>query len=265
MNTGSPVAGSSTYPHSFVIALQCRTGSTRLPGKMTRTFFQGQTILEIMLAELKSVFPTSSIVVATSTADGDAKIQAMCETAAVACFRGSEDDVLDRVWNAVRDRNVTRVVRICADNPFLRAAFVEQLLKIDADCEYASFQLPDGTPTILSHVGLFAEMIAFDTLSKIHATATSTRHREHLTSHVLDNRDQYQCHWLRVPDDVSSVPDLRLTVDTAADFENSQTLYKLLHSEVGHGFQAAQLISTVKQCPQLIASMTAEIAANSKA
>ena len=249
---------------SFVIAIQCRTGSTRLPGKMTRPFFQGRTILQVMLEELLSVFDASDIVIATSTNAGDSEIAEIANEAEIECARGSEDDVLDRVWQAVRSRDVRRVARVCADNPFLRAALLQDLLQREEEYDYASFETADGTPTILSHLGLFAEVVAHETLQKMHKEATSARHREHLTSHILDNPATYRRTMLKVPTVVSELEGLRLTVDTEADFVTSQSLYEQVHAKFGWRFTVEELMGVVRIRPELLESMATEISANAK-
>jgi len=231
---------------------------------MTRAFHNGKTILEIMVEELLSCFNPEQMVIATSTATADEAIAALAEGLSIECSRGNEEDVLDRVWQAVKIRNTTRVARVCADNPFLRAGFLQELLDIEEGYDYGSFRLPDGTPTILSHLGVFAEVVAFDTLTTLQETASSKRHREHLTSHILDNPTEYQRCLLDVPEYILSVEDLRLTVDTEADFLTSQQLYELTTSQFGPRFSAEQLISVVRSQPNLLESMSSEIAANAK-
>lgn len=245
------------------IVLQARTGSTRLPGKMTRTFHNGRTILQLILEELASQFDPAQIVVATSTAENDKAIVAAAQP--FACFRGSEEDVLQRVTHAVADHDVDWVVRVCADNPFLRAHFIRDLLNAcEPDTDYASFCLSDGKPVILSHWGLFAEVISKVTLNRIEETATSARHREHLTSHILDNPEMYSRKLLQLPSYIDEAADVRLTVDTCSDFDVCQSLYADVVNQYGARFSAEQLMLVLAMRPQLHQQMAAEIAANEK-
>ena len=247
----------------IAIVLQARTGSTRLPGKMTRAFYEGRTILQLILEELAALFDPAEIVVATSTAENDEAIVAAARP--FDCFRGSENDVLHRVTSAVADRNVDWVVRVCADNPFLRAHFIRELLDAcEPDTDYASFCLSDGKPVILSHWGLFAEVISKKTLERIEQIATSPRHREHLTSHILDNPEMYSRKLLPLPEYVNEAVDVRLTVDTSSDFDVCQSLYADVVDEHGARFSAEQLMSVLATRPQLHQLMAAEIAANEK-
>lgn len=250
----------------FVIAIQARTGATRLPGKMTRAFFEDCTILDLILKELQTQFPSENLVIATSTNPADDAIADVGIQHAIRCERGSENDVLNRVADAVRTDPVEWVVRVCADNPFLRAEFVGQLL---GECDgnhydYASFMLPDATPVILSHLGLFSEVIRKETLLKIDEMATSERHREHLTSHILDHPEQYDRKLLPIPDYIQQLDFLRLTVDTAEDFETCRGLYAETVGAFGTDFSAAQLVSVIEKTPHVHQKMAAAIAANEK-
>lgn len=250
-----------------MIVVQARTGATRLPGKMSRSFSRNKTILELIVEELLSEFEPSAVVVATSMNPGDDCIEALAQSCDVACSRGSEEDVLDRVWRAVCVQKPRHVVRVCADNPFLRSGFISALLSeadVHKDVDYLSFEIPDGTPSILSHVGLFAEVVRLETLEQIHRTASSKRHREHLTSHVLDHADQYQRRFLPVPEYIAELADLRLTVDTESDFLVCQELYDLVCNRVGPRFSAEQLVSIVGERPDLLERMSQQIAANAK-
>ena len=251
---------------SHVIAIQARTGSTRLPGKMTRPFHDGRTILQLMLDELLSLFDGQSIVVATSDNPADDQIAEMVADQPVLCTRGSEDDVLRRVFDAVEAFESRWVVRVCADNPLLRAKLVSDLLSdCDAqDWDYASYRLPDGTPSILSHFGLFAEVIRGETLARINRVAVSPRHREHLTSHILDHQSQYQCHFIDIPSCLTELDFVRLTVDTQTDFEVCQGLYADVTRQFGSRFSVENLVSVIHDRPEIHTRMAGEIAANSK-
>lgn len=251
---------------SFTIAIQARMGSTRLPGKMSRPFFRQQTILELILEELTRNFGRSCITVATTAVAADDEIASLAEDAGVRCWRGSEDDVLGRVCEAVQDDDAQYIVRVCADNPFLRADYVVALLEEchSSQYDYVSYALPDGTPTILSHLGLFAEAIRHRTLATINATATAERHREHLTSHILDFPDQYARQLLPIPAYVADLESVRLTVDTESDFRVCQQLYESVRLKFGADFSGRQLVEILRARPDLHKLMAEQILANEK-
>ena len=212
------------------IVFQVRTGSTRLPQKVTRPFFGNDSMLDIMLQRVRKAFPESKVVVATTTASADDPIEVLAGQYGVNVFRGDEEDVLHRFIQACEVHDVSKLIRVCGDNPFLSMTYLRDLL----DCctatpgiDYGSFKYRDGTPSILSHSGLLAEYVSLDCMQSIYRTTKEQKYREHLTSYVLDHLDEFESLFLPVPVEIESRPFLRLTVDTLEDFKVTSQLYAL--------------------------------------
>jgi spore coat polysaccharide biosynthesis protein SpsF len=247
------------------IILQARTGSTRLPGKMTMDFFHGKTILDILLERLKRDFPELTIVVATTTQERD---QAMVDAAVrngVHSFRGSEDDVLQRFVDAANHYGLSHVVRICADNPMLSSSLLKDLLQAwgDGTTDYCSYQLPDGTPTIRSHYGLFAECVKTDALKKVIALNAEPFFHEHVTNYLYNHPESFNLQYLPAPEILSHYPQIRLTIDTAGDFINAGKVYRDF-IEGNFEFTAENTVKVLQKKEGLLLAMNKEIIANSK-
>ena len=78
--------------------LQARTQSTRLPGKVLEPIC-GEPMLVRCVERIQRAFKIDHLVVATSNDPADDPILALCERHNVDCFRGSQDDVLDRYFS----------------------------------------------------------------------------------------------------------------------------------------------------------------------
>ena len=141
------------------IIIQARTGSTRLPSKMILPFYGNDGILSILLSRLTQCKLADSIIVATTSSSPDDAICDLVREHRVKCFRGDENDVLDRFIQAARYYGISKIIRICADNPFLDIESLDSLIlaseNIDAD--YVSFCTSNHTPTIKTHFGFWAE------------------------------------------------------------------------------------------------------------
>ena len=233
---------------------------------MSRSFYGGRTIPELIVRELLHFLPATRIVVATSREPGDVSLVRLAARLGVRCSRGSQHDVLRRVLDAVRDDAADYVVRVCGDNPFLRATLVIKLIESvqQRGCDYASYILPDGTPAILSHFGLFAEIIRRTTLEQIEQNAFTLRHREHLTSRILDYSKDFDCNFLEIPSVLRDVSNLRLTVDTESDFEVAQDIYHEVVTAYGPHFSVLELVEIVRSRPDLQTKMAQQIAENEK-
>lgn len=97
--------------------IQARVGSTRLPNKILLPFYQNKCILQLLLDKLRQVDGTN-IVIATSKAPQNDAIEHLAKQENVLCFRGEENDVLQRFIDAAHAFDAERLIRICSDNPF---------------------------------------------------------------------------------------------------------------------------------------------------
>ena len=79
-----------------VAIIEARMKSTRLPGKVLKPILD-RPMLELLIERLKQAAYVDQIVVATTESDTDDPIEALTKRLNVGCFRGSEDDVLNRV------------------------------------------------------------------------------------------------------------------------------------------------------------------------
>src|SRR5260221_289500 len=99
---------------SVEIYVQARMGSTRLPGKVLRPVLD-IPLLGYLIERLKRVKEAQTFVILTSIDPQDDVIASFCKKNAVPCFRGPEDDVLLRYYQAAIDRKPEHIVRLTAD------------------------------------------------------------------------------------------------------------------------------------------------------
>lgn len=228
-------------------------------------FFHGSTILDILLERLKMDFPDMPIVVATTTSPRDEAMVDVAERNGVWSFRGSEDDVLQRFVDAAEFFGFSHVVRICADNPMLSSSLLKALLQAwgEGKADYCSYQLPDGTPTIRSHYGLFCECVRTDALKKVITQTAEPFFHEHVTNYLYNHPKEFTLQFLPAPAILNDYPQIRLTIDTAGDFENAVKVYREF-IEGKLEFNAENTVKVLKQQQSLLEAMNKEIIANSK-
>ena len=78
---------------------QARSGSTRMPNKILLPFYDGKSILDLLIEKLKRVKDTQ-VIIATSVNPNCDPIEEVAKKHEVLCFRGSENDVLQRFIDA---------------------------------------------------------------------------------------------------------------------------------------------------------------------
>lgn len=198
-------------------------GSTRLPGKVLRPIghlpLLGHVLGRLALSRHKII-----VVVATSTLHQDDAIAAYCETAKVSCFKGSEQDVLDRYFKCAKKHGFSHIVRLTADNPFTDIVELDRLIDLhllQGNAFTHSFpQLP---------IGVGAEIFSFEALKRSWLEGQAPHHREHVDEYLLENPQIFKTGQLQIPPAKQS-PGLRLTVDTEEDWRKASSLLQLCES-----------------------------------
>lgn len=189
-------------------------GSTRLPGKTLQPI-AGKALLDHVLGRLYQLeYPVKTVVVTSKLPQDDAIAQ-HCLAGGVEVFRGSESDVLDRYFQCARQHHFAHVIRLTADNPFTDIdelqRLIEQHLAQGNDYTHSFGTMP---------LGVGAEIITFAALERSAREGHAPNHREHVNEYIQENPDIFTIGVLNVAA-AKQRPDLRLTVDTEADYQRA--------------------------------------------
>lgn len=247
----------------FGIIIQARLGSTRLPRKILKEFYEGKTLLETVISNLQKV-AGAKIIVATSVNPNNDELESFLKERNITVFRGSEDDVLSRFIGAAETNGIDGIVRICSDNPFLDWHGVSALIKKaqTSNADYIGYRI-NNTPSIKTHFGFWGEYVTLDALKRVAATTDENPAHEHVTIHIYTHPDEYKCEWIECPDFLQGRNDIRLTVDNIEDFENAQEVFKTLN-EANPDFGIDEVVKYVDEHEELRDSMKQMIDNNQK-
>jgi spore coat polysaccharide biosynthesis protein SpsF (cytidylyltransferase family) len=207
------------------IIIQARLGSTRLPGKVTLPFYNGKGILELIIDNLSSNFKNTPIIIATTNRQNDDEIFKLANDKNIKCFRGSENNVLDRFIQAAEYFGLTEIIRVCSDNPFLNISSLKFLINNfnKSEYDYVSFKTSNNIPIIKTHYGLWAEGVKLTSIKKI-KTENKT-YLEHVTNYIYEHPIDFKIKLFQIEEENDSI---RLTIDTKEDF----LLNKEIFSEI---------------------------------
>lgn len=203
-------------------------GSTRLPQKILRPFYNGCCILDLLIEKIKQI-SNAKIIVATSASSENDVLEDYANKWDVACFRGDEDDVLNRFINAAEQNNIGKIIRICSDNPFLELKSIEKLYTIagNTDADYVSFNI-NGLPSIKTHYGFWTEYVTLKALKKVQDLTSEKLYHEHVTNYIYTHPEIFKIIWIEGPAVLDNRFNIRLTIDTQDDFYNAQKIYEQL-------------------------------------
>jgi spore coat polysaccharide biosynthesis protein SpsF len=207
--------------------VQARMGSGRLPGKVMLPLGDAPVIAYPITA-LGTVL--DDVVVATTFHARDDIIAQAAEDRGVGVYRGSEDDVLGRIYRAGLEKDADTLVRVTADNPFVGSRVVEAAVERmrQTDAEYLTTKRRRTLP-----VGVDVDAFDMTALGTAEDRGRASRHREHVTPYLLEHHDRFEIADLTAadvfgPDPPEARPQLRLTLDEAADYAMYTQIVELL-------------------------------------
>ncbi|WP_226805845.1 cytidylyltransferase domain-containing protein [Aliarcobacter butzleri] len=223
-----------------VAIIQARLGSTRLPYKMLLSL-HGKPIIEWVISRVQKSKLLDDIIVAVPISKDNDVLAKYIHELGVKVYRGSESNVLNRFYEAVKNENVTHIVRICADNPLIDWKEIDNLIKFyqKNSCDYAYNHIPKDN---LYPDGLGAEIVSFELLNHMNKVVASQHHKEHCLSYIWDNKEKYIIKTFDPLNKELHQPNMKFDIDTFDDYHklamkdftmdvNSQELIKIFGEE----------------------------------
>lgn len=210
-----------------VAVIQARMGSTRLPGKVMLPL-DGEPVLAHDVQRIETATRVDETVVATSERTADDIVARYAERAGATVFRGSESDVLGRMYGAASEAGADVVVRITADCPLVAPTVIDAVVDT---LSTEGFDYASNTAERTFPRGLDVEAFGFDSFERVDAEATEPHHREHVTPYYREHPDVFETGNVtseEVFEEARLVDrtDLRLTLDEADDYELLRAVYE---------------------------------------
>lgn len=202
------------------IFLQVRLGSVRLPGKALLPL-AGGTVVEHVMQALKSVAADVRAVLTDEDSFND--LRALADKEGYEILVGPSDDVLKRFSTAARVFHVDRVIRATGDNPLVSPRMTKEILAVhhrrNADLSHF-LGLPIGTGV---------EVIETESLLRCDAEAEGLFEREHITTHIYRNRQDYRVVEMYCPTALR-LENAWVSIDTPADYRFVKDIYEALYT-----------------------------------
>lgn len=196
-----------------VAIIQARMGSTRLPGKVLM-HLEGPSVLERVVTAAEQAHGVDQVWVATTSSPKDDPIVDWCKHSAVECWRGSEDDVLQRFWDVAEATRGDIFLRLTGDCPFLDPNVISEVIALRkaVGADYASNIDPATWPD-----GLDTECFTIRALACAHDEATRMGDRDCVTRFIVRNRHRFKAVNLTCP--IPRMDRERWVLDTEDDYK----------------------------------------------
>lgn len=229
-----------------VAIIEARMKSSRLPGKVLKPIL-GKPMLELLVERIRQARSIDQIVVATTDSDSDDPIEALAQRLNIGCFRGSEDDVLDRVLQAARQYHADIIVEITGDCPLIEAEKIDQMLRSYQymKCDIMMNRLDGTYPP-----GLGLRIFWTETLEEVNRLTQNPVDREHVSLYVWEHPEYFSIYHFQNNLD-KKYWNIRLTVDNEEDFVFIEAIFNELYPG-NPKFDLYAIIDLLERKPELI-------------
>ena len=216
---------------NIVLIVQARMGSTRLHNKMMLDL-AGKPLIGRVLERVKKASLINKIVLAIPDTPFDDVLEKIATEYGVECFRGSENDLVDRYYQAAKKFNADIIARLPADNPIPEWDEYDRIIQLhlESDNNFSSNiynfmdnEYPDG-------IGV--EVFNFDSLEYIWKNIKNPVNREHIATNFYDYLNQtkpghtnFKIGTVKCPVEIRR-PDLVFDVNTEKEYLFIKQIYE---------------------------------------
>jgi len=205
-----------------IAIIRARIGATRLPGKVLLPL-AGKSVLEHVIIRVKKAKEISEVMVATSVKEDDKRIVKFCEGFGTRVFCGSEEDVLDRFYQAAKLLQPDHIVRITADCPAIDPEVIDDVIEkhLENGADYTSNSISLTYPN-----GEDVEVFKTAVLEKAWKEANLFSEREHVTPYMKNNPRIFKLFNVSYKTDLSKK---RWTLDEEKDYNFLKEIFDNLY------------------------------------
>lgn len=225
--------------------IEARMGSSRFPGKTMTPVYHNMPLLECVVRRFRVCRSLDDVYVATTVETKDDPIAKWCAKNNVKYYRGSEDDVLDRVTNTAVNAKADAIVQMGADSAYLDFELIDKLVAIykEEDYDYVCNDLELTYPLgIYGHVVRVSKLIELNERKDL-----SAQDREDVIRYIFEHPEAYRILNSTAPPELA-FPELRFTVDYIEDMQLAREICERFKC---YEFKTLDLIALYKQEPEL--------------
>jgi len=232
------------------VIVQARLGSSRLPAKILKSLCD-KTVMEHVIERLNRCQLIDNIIIATTTNTKDDPIADYCNDSNILYYRGSEDNVLNRYYQAALISNTDIIVRVTSDCPLIDAKYIDLMIKtfFKENLKYlgpkyfGDHKFPDG---------FNGEVFTFEVLKEANENANKFE-LEHVSTYIIKKYKtiefEYPIHYGKFKN--INFNKLHLSLDTENDYKVLENIFKNVYS-VNDKFTIYDVLEYLNDNPNLL-------------
>lgn len=232
------------------VIVQARIGSTRLPGKILMELDKNESVLDVLIQRLKLSKQVDVIIIATGSDKRNSSIINVAKSFNVQFFIGSEENVLERYYEAAKQYNLDIIIRVTSDCPFVDPKLMDEMIIFYKNNNFDYVRNVDQSTNFAR--GFEIEIFSFNVLEKVFSLAEKDPEREHVTYFIYTHTEIFTMYSYNF-DNLKKFDNLRLTIDEKDDLLMCREVYKKL-KEKGKSidFSVFDIYEIIEENPELM-------------
>lgn len=227
----------------YIVMIQARCGSSRLPSKVLKDL-SGKPELQWVVERVQRSERIDEVMVLTSIEKNNLPLIRLCTEMGIRTFIGSEEDVLDRYYQAAKLLQPEYVIRVTADCPLFDWRYLDLAVEqMNPDTDYMA-ELTESFPD-----GLDIEILKFSALKKAWKEARFSSEREHVTLYIRNHPELFTIQNLECP--IAGIGEKRWTLDEAEDYELISRIYQHFLAKGKEDFITEDILAYLNTHPEL--------------
>lgn len=212
----------------IAVVFFARSKSSRLKNKLYKNI-SGNSILSINLKIFNNIKYIDEKIMATTSKVRDNKIVQISKLNNIKCYRGSEDNVLKRFYEACNslEKKPDIVIRHCCENPLTSALLLEKNIKeiVNKNADLMSILPPSNLIFGISPI-----IMTFNTLKKIYKNAKNKIYKEHVENYCYDHKKDFNIFYPKYGEKYF-FPNTNFSIDTVNDYRRVKNIFSQLKLE----------------------------------
>ena len=225
------------------VIIEARYYASRLHGKLMKEAI-GKPMLQLLIERIKPSKLADEIIIATTVKPDSNVIEDFCKKNDVKYYRGSEDDVLDRVLQAAKKFNIDVIVELTADCPLVDDKLIDEIVNFyyEHDYDYISTFNTRTFP-----MGYDVRIFSTKTLDEISKVTQDPSDRENVSTYIFNHPEKYKIGSFIATKEINH-PEFRLVLDYPEDYELLKKIFEHFGKSI---FSIKEVIDYLKANPEI--------------
>lgn len=216
---------------AFIVA---RLSSSRLPAKNIMKILE-KPMIELMIERVKAAKLVDKIVITTSALPSDDPLEELAKKLDVGCYRGSLENIMERICGAADAYDCDTIVELLGDNPLIHSDLIDDTIALFKSEQH------DYCATLTREYELSEQLKSPFILGirvQVYTSATARKYQDfpdymenddiHPSAFIFDHPDAFKCAFLQATGKWSHLnrPDLNFAVNYRKNFEFVRSVFE---------------------------------------